>query len=374
MVQADLLVLLTDVDGLYTANPSTNPDARWLEKIEKISSELIDMAGGTSNGTGGMLTKIKAATLATMSGVPVYICSSLKTDSLLEAAEETKDGSLFLTHEKGLKTQKQWLAFYAKSQGEIYVDQGAADALRNKGKSLLVSGLVSVSGSFTYQDTVTVYEEGSGAILGKGCVRFGKPVQFADLLTEYQEVLEKRESLLLVSMAAGLTLELLEKLTSSHHRWIRIMPNTPVAVGEGVITYSLSQQANQVEEDLFRELLSSAGLLVKLEEKQLDAATALADCGPAFVYLFIEALADAGVRAGLSRDISLELANQTLLGAAKLSQVSGQHPAQLKDQVCSLGGSTIAGVASLEENAFRGTVMDAVQAAYKRTQELGDNP
>lgn len=198
-----------------------------------------------------------------------------------------------------------------------------------------------------------------------------KPAQFADLLAEYQEVLEKRESLLLVSMAAGLPLELLEKLTPSHHRRIRIMPNTPVAVGEGVISYALSQQANQADEELLRELLSSAGLLVKLEEKQLDAATALAGCGPAFVYLFIEALADAGVRAGLSRDISLELANQTLLGAAKLSQVSGQHPAQLKDQVCSPSGSTIAGVVSLEENAFRGTVLDAVQASYKRTQDLG---
>ena len=198
-----------------------------------------------------------------------------------------------------------------------------------------------------------------------------KPAQFEDLLADYQEVLEERDSLLLVSMAAGLTLEILEKLTPSHHRWIRIMPNTPVAVGEGVITYALSQQAKQADEDMLRELLSSTGLLVKLEEKQLDAATALAGCGPAFVYLFIEALADAGVRAGLSRDIALQLANQTLLGAAKLSQISGQHPAQLKDQVCSPAGSTIAGVASLEENAFRGTVMAAVQAAYKRTQELG---
>ena len=198
-----------------------------------------------------------------------------------------------------------------------------------------------------------------------------KPAQFADLLAEYQEVLEKRESLLLISIAAGLTLETLGKWAPSHHRWIRIMPNTPVAVGEGVISFALSQQANQADEDLLCELLSSAGLLVKLEEKQLDAATALAGCGPAFVYLFIEALADAGVRVGLSRDISLQLANQTLLGAVKLSQVSGQHPALLKDQVCSPAGSTIAGVASLEENAFRGTVMDAVQAAYKRTQELG---
>ena len=201
-----------------------------------------------------------------------------------------------------------------------------------------------------------------------------KPAQFADLLADYQEILEKRESILLVSMAAGLPLKTLEKLVPSHHRWNRIMPNTPEAIGEGVISYALSQLTNQMDEDLLHELLSSAGLLVKLEEKQLDAATALAGCGPAFVYLFIEALADAGVRAGLSRNISLELANQTLLGAAKLSQISGQHPAQLKDQVCSPGGSTIAGVASLEENAFRGTVMDAVQAAHKRTQELGDNP
>ncbi|KXT69367.1 pyrroline-5-carboxylate reductase [Streptococcus cristatus] len=198
-----------------------------------------------------------------------------------------------------------------------------------------------------------------------------KPAQFADLLADYREILEKRDSLLLVSMAAGLPLETLEKLTSSRHRWIRIMPNTPVAVGEGVVSYALSLQANQADEELLRGLLSSAGLLVKLEEKQLDAATALAGCGPAFVYLFIEALADAGVQAGLSRDIALQLANQTLLGAAKLSQVTGQHPAQLKDQVCSPAGSTIAGTASLEENAFRGTVMAAVQAAYKRTKELG---
>ena len=138
------------------------------------------------------------------------------------------------------------------------------------------------------------------------------------------------------------------------------MPNTPVVVGEGVISFALSQQANQADEDLLWELLSSAGLLVKLEERQLDAATALAGCGPAFVYLFIEALADAGVRAGLSRDISLQLANQTLLGAAKLSQVSGQHPALLKDQVCSPAGSTIAGVASLITKIGRASCRERV--------------
>ena len=175
MVQADLLVLLTDVDGLYTANPASDPTAQRLERIEAISSDLIDMAGGagSSNGTGGMLTKIKAATLATMSGVPVYICSSMKSDALIEAAEETKDGSFFVAQEKGLRTQKQWLAFYAQSQGTIWVDGGAAEALSKNGKSLLLSGVVEVEGDFSYHDIVTVADKETGQSLGKGRVQFG---------------------------------------------------------------------------------------------------------------------------------------------------------------------------------------------------------
>ena len=175
MVQADLLVLLTDVDGLYTGNPNSDPKAKRLEKIETINREIIDMAGGagSSNGTGGMLTKIKAATIATESGVPVYICSSLKADAMIEAAEETKDGSYFVAQEKGLRTQKQWLAFYAQSQGSIWVDKGAAEALSQYGKSLLLSGIVEAEGAFSYGDIVTVFDKESGKSLGKGCVQFG---------------------------------------------------------------------------------------------------------------------------------------------------------------------------------------------------------
>ena len=111
--------------------------------------------------------------------------------------------------------------------------------------------------------------------------------------------------------------------------------------------------------------------MVELGEGLIDAATGLAGCGPAFVYLFIEALADAGVQTGLPRETALKMAAQTVVGAGQLVLESQQHPGVLKDQVCSPGGSTIAGVASLEAHAFRGTVMDAVHQAYKRTQELG---
>ena len=176
MVQADLLVLLTDVDGLYTANPSQDPTAKRLDRIEHISCEMIEMAGGagSSNGTGGMLTKLKAATLATESGVPVYICSSLKSDALIEAAEEQADGSYFLAEDKGLKTQKQWLAFYAESKGAVWVDAGAAQALLDHGKSLLISGVTKAEGDFSYHDIVSVYHQETGQLLGKGKVRLGQ--------------------------------------------------------------------------------------------------------------------------------------------------------------------------------------------------------
>ena len=149
------------------------------------------------------------------------------------------------------------------------------------------------------------------------------------------------------------------------------MPNTPVAIGQGVISYAMSANCLAEDGELFCQLLSNAGLLVELGDDLIDAATGLAGCGPAFVYLFIEALADAGVQSGLPRERALKMAAQTVVGAGQMVLESQQHPGVLKDQVCSPGGSTIAGVASLEEHAFRGTVMAAVHQAYKRTQELG---
>ncbi|TXL80524.1 pyrroline-5-carboxylate reductase, partial [Streptococcus pneumoniae] len=181
-----------------------------------------------------------------------------------------------------------------------------------------------------------------------------KPAQFSELLSQYQTILEKRESLLLISMAAGLTLEKLASLIPSQHRIIRMMPNTPASIGQGVISYALSPNCRAEDSELFCQLLAKAGLLVGLGESLINAATGLAGCGPAFVYLFIEALADAGVQTGLPRETALKMAAQTVVGAGQLVLESQQHPGVLKDQVCSPGGSTIAGVASLEVHAFRG--------------------
>ncbi|GGE28312.1 pyrroline-5-carboxylate reductase [Streptococcus himalayensis] len=210
-----------------------------------------------------------------------------------------------------------------------------------------------------------VFEQATVIFLGV------KPAQFEALLAQYKSVLETRSSVLLISMAAGLSLAQLQDMVPSQHRFIRMMPNTPVAVGAGVITYALGKGTSQADEQLFQELFTGSAELILLEEKQLDAATALAGCGPAFVYPFIEALSDAGVQQGLPRAIALKMAAQTVLGSGKMVLDSHEHPAVLKDQVCSPGGSTIAGVASLEKTGFRGSVIEAVTEAYERTQELG---
>ena len=139
-----------------------------------------------------------------------------------------------------------------------------------------------------------------------------KPAQFSDLLSQYQTILEKRESLLLISMAAGLTLEKLASLLPSQHRIIRMMPNTPASIGQGVISYALSPNCRVEDSDLFCQLFKPRlDSWLNLGEGLIDAATGLAGCGPAFVYLFIEALADAGVQTGLPRETALKMAAQT---------------------------------------------------------------
>ncbi len=174
----------------------------------------------------------------------------------------------------------------------------------------------------------------------------------------------------LVSMAAGLSTTAIGKMANKALPIIRIMPNTPVAVGQGMILYTTTADVTAEQTAAFTEMLSAAGRLCEIDETRIDAASAVSGCGPAFVYLFIEALADGGVECGLPRAQALELAAQTALGAAQMVLATGRHPGDLKDAVCSPGGTTIAGVHALEDGAFRATAMGAVTAAYDRTLEL----
>ncbi|MBY5035195.1 glutamate 5-kinase [Streptococcus gallolyticus] len=178
LLKADLLVLLTDVDGLYTANPSTNPDAQHLPVIEEISQELFEMAAGagSSNGTGGMTTKLQAAQIATKSGVPVYICSSKKDTALLEAIDQRNRGTLFLADDHTMNQRKQWMAFYARTDAVVEVDAGATKAMLENGKSLLAAGVKSVQGQFEAGDIVEVYSQSIGRLIGKGRVKLSSTI------------------------------------------------------------------------------------------------------------------------------------------------------------------------------------------------------
>ena len=197
-----------------------------------------------------------------------------------------------------------------------------------------------------------------------------KPQAVSGVLAGLTEAVASSEAVL-VSMLAGVTLERLADLLGADKKIIRIMPNTPCTVEEGLILYAANDRVSGEELDAFRGLMRAAGVLDELPEHLIDAASAVSGCGPAYAYLFIEALADGGVKCGLPRSKAIRYAAQMLRGSAALVLQSGKHPELLKDEVCSPGGSTMAGVAALEDRGFRGACIAAVEAACKRTKELG---
>ena len=194
-----------------------------------------------------------------------------------------------------------------------------------------------------------------------------KPQRMGNLLKEYQEVMaQRKDRFVLASMAAGLSARTIQEMAGGNYPVIRLMPNTPVAVGAGVIQYCGLDTTQEELED-FRTLMAPAGLVDEINEDLCDAASALSGCGPAFCALFVEALADGGVACGLPRDKALAYTAQTLKGAAKLMLETGIHPGDMKDGVCSPGGTTIQGIRVLEEQGFRAAAMKAVIAAYEKT-------
>lgn len=180
----------------------------------------------------------------------------------------------------------------------------------------------------------------------------------------------KNSTTLIISIAAGISIETLEKSLPGR-KVVRVMPNTPCLIGEAASAYSMGSKATERrDKEIVNAIFGSVGIIMEVQEDLLNAVTGLSGSGPAYVFEFIEALADGGVRVGLSRNESLLLAAQTVKGAAEMILKTGQHPGVLKDQVCSPGGTTIAGVDQLEQGGLRGTVIQAVKAATRRSLTL----
>ncbi len=195
-----------------------------------------------------------------------------------------------------------------------------------------------------------------------------KPQVAASVLTGLEPAITPDK--LIISIMAGISTGLIEETLTNGVRVVRTMPNTPALIQTAATAICPGRKATEQDLEVARTIFSCVGVVVTVPEKQMDAVTGLSGSGPAYVFTFIEALADGGVKNGLPRDVAHQLAVQTVLGAARMVSESGEHPAQLRDKVTSPGGTTIAALHALEKEGFRGVVMDAVDAACRRSKEL----
>ena len=195
-----------------------------------------------------------------------------------------------------------------------------------------------------------------------------KPQNMAQTLKEIAPAVSK--SKLVISIAAGITTSFVEGYLAKGVRVVRVMPNTPALAGAGATAVTKGANSTSADIKFARAIFDAIGITVEVDEKLMDAVTGLSGSGPAYCFLIIEALADAGVKMGLPRELALQLAAQTMLGSAILCLQGDKHPAQLKDMVTSPAGTTAAGLQALEEGKIRATLMSAVEAATKRSKEL----
>lgn len=197
-----------------------------------------------------------------------------------------------------------------------------------------------------------------------------KPFLMKKVLEPLKDILSQTQPVL-ITMAAGLSMEQIAFLAGSPLPIIRIMPNTPTAIGQGVIPYCHNDLVSQPVLEDWQQDMASCGLVDPLEERLMDAASALSGSGPAYMYLLLEALADGAVACGLPRNKAMDYAAMTMAGAAGMYLNTHLHPGALKDAVCSPSGSTIVALRELENHGFRGAAIDAVLAAYRKNQEMG---
>jgi len=198
-----------------------------------------------------------------------------------------------------------------------------------------------------------------------------KPQYMFDVLAELKPTIDA--TTLVISIAAGVTLDQIQQRLASGARVVRVMPNTPSIVGCGACGFCLGEHATQDDAALTAKLMGAVGVAYQLTDAQLHAVTGLSGSGPAFVYTVIEAMGDAGVRAGLPRAVAADLAARTVAGAAQMVLETGQHTALLREAVTSPGGTTAAGLAELERLGLRNALAGAIGAAVEKSKEMGEN-
>ena len=220
----------------------------------------------------------------------------------------------------------------------------------------------------TYQVSISA-DNGELAVGSDVIVLAVKPHQVGDVLVEIHASLDHLP--LLISIAAGVPIVSLEQGLAKPLPVVRVMPNTPALVLAGVSAITGGSHTKPEHLAMARVLFEAVGVVVEVDESHMDAVTGLSGSGPAYVFLFVEALIDAGVLVGLPRPVARDLAVQTTLGSAKLLAESGEHPGVLKDQITTPGGTAINGLSILESGGMRGILMDAVEAATRRSEELG---
>ncbi|MBI9098690.1 MAG: pyrroline-5-carboxylate reductase [Spirochaetaceae bacterium] len=195
-----------------------------------------------------------------------------------------------------------------------------------------------------------------------------KPNIYSAVIEEISFLID--ETKIFITIAAGITIDQAEKMLGKKTKIVRTMPNTPAQVGEGVTAYWCNSSLSSDEEQMILPILRSFGIVEKIEEKYFHAVIAVSGSSPAYVYMFIEAMADAAVLQGLPRDQAYRMASQAVLGAAKMVRDTGIHPGVLKDAVCSPGGTTIEAVATLEEEGLRSSVIKAMNKCTKKSKAM----
>ena len=249
-----------------------------------------------------------------------------------------------------------WLAQNKVTPSTLISSDPIADALQS---------FAQATGGRTTSDNREVVDNADVLVLAV------KPQVMNSVLKEIASLVTDQH--LIISIAAGVTLGQLQDHLGAEHRLVRVMPNTPCLINAGAAGFALGGNATSEDAALVKSLLECTGIAFELPERLLNAVTGLSGSGPAYVYQMIEALSDGGVNVGLPRPVATQLAAQTLLGAAKMVLELGLHPGELKDMVTSPGGTTIAGLAVMENCAVRGALIEAVQAATQRAEELAES-